>query len=153
MARLKIADMYNLLSRRPPVLIPREHVFGIDERIGADGTRAGTALDEAAAERAVRRAVAAGCEGAVIALAARLAQPRARAAHARPSSQRVAPGLPVFCSSEVWPIIREYERTITAVVSAYVQPRIAHYLTSLQAALREVGVQPELRSPSRTAAS
>ena len=58
---------------------------------------------------------------------------------------RTAPGLPVVCSSDVWPIIREYERTITAVVSAYVQPRIAHYLTSLQAALHEVGVVPGLR--------
>ena len=36
--------------------------------------------------------------------------------------QRTAPDLPVFCSSETWPIIREYERTITAVIGGYVQP-------------------------------
>ncbi len=142
MARLKIADMYNLLSRRPPVLIPREHVFGVAERIGADGTVL-EALDEPAAEQAIRRALAAGCEGAVIGFL----HAWRNAAHEqrmREIVQRVAPDLPVFCSAEVWPIIREYERTITAVVSAYVQPRISHYLDSLQTALHSIGVQPEL---------
>ena len=44
---------------------------------------------------------------------------------------------------DVWPAVREYERTNTAVVAGYVQPRVAHYLGSLQQALREIGVQPE----------
>ena len=143
MARLKIADMYNLLSRRPPVLIPREHAFGIGERIGADG-EVETELDEASVGDAVRQAQAAGCEGVVIAFLHAWCNP-AHEQRARALVQRLAPSLPVVCSSEVWPIIREYERTITALVSAYVQPRIAHYLTRLQAALREVGVAAELR--------
>ncbi|HSU05021.1 MAG TPA: hydantoinase/oxoprolinase family protein [Acetobacteraceae bacterium] len=142
MARLKIADMYNLLSRRPPVLIPREHVFGVTERIGADG-QVETELDEAAAEQAVRHALAAGCEGAVIAFLHAYRNP-AHEQHMRCVVERMAPGLRVFCSAEVWPIIREYERTITAVVSAYVQPRISRYLDSLQTALRSIGVQPDL---------
>lgn len=143
MARLKIADMYNLLSRRPPVLIPREHVFGINERIGADG-EIETELDEASVGDAVRRAKAAGCEGVVVALLHAWRNP-AHERQARAIVERLAPALPVVCSSEVWPIIREYERTITALISAYVQPRIADYLTRLQAALREAGVAPELR--------
>ena len=40
--------------------------------------------------------------------------------------------MPVFCSSDVWPIIREYERTATATIHGYVQPRVARYLTALQ---------------------
>jgi N-methylhydantoinase A len=59
--------------------------------------------------------------------------------------QSLAPELPVFCSSETWPIIREYERTITAVIGGYVQPRVVDYLGSLQAALKQAGVQPEPR--------
>ena len=43
----------------------------------------------------------------------------------------------MFCSSDVWSIIREYERTTTAVIHGYVQPRVAHYLDSLQRALGE----------------
>lgn len=142
MARLKIADMYNLLSRRPPVLIPREHVFGVPERTGPDGTIL-EELDQAAAEHAIQRALTAGCEGAVIAFLHAWRNP-AHEQRMRAIVRHIAPSLPVFCSAEVWPIIREYERTITAVVSAYVQPRISHYLDSLQAALHSTGVQPEL---------
>ena len=47
------------------------------------------------------------------------------------------------CAGDVWPVIREYERTITAVVAGYVQPRVAHYLTAFQDALRSVGVPAE----------
>jgi N-methylhydantoinase A len=143
MARLKIADMYNLLSRRPPVLIPREHVFGILERIGADSV-VETELDETTAEDAVRRAVTAGCEGAVIAFLHAYRNPD-HEQRMRRIVERIAPGLPIFCSSDVWPIIREYERTITAAISAYVQPQIARYLGSLQAALHAAGVKPDLR--------
>ena len=46
---------------------------------------------------------------------------------------RIAPELPVFCSSDVWPITREYERTTPAVIHGYVQPRVERYLTSLHA--------------------
>ena len=56
---------------------------------------------------------------------------------------RLAPDLPVFYSSDVWSIIREYERTTTAVIHGYVQPRVAHYLTSLQRALASAGVPAE----------
>ena len=51
-----------------------------------------------------------------------------------------APHLAVSCSSDVWPIIREYERTVTAVVAGYAQPRITHYLESLERALDNAGV-------------
>jgi N-methylhydantoinase A len=49
----------------------------------------------------------------------------------------------VFCSSDVWPIIREYERTATATIHGYVQPPVARYLTALQAALKQAGVAAE----------
>jgi N-methylhydantoinase A len=45
----------------------------------------------------------------------------------------------------VWPIIREYERTMTSVIGGYVQPKVERYLSSLQDALRQAGVLPELR--------
>ena len=49
----------------------------------------------------------------------------------------------VTLSSDVWPVIREYERTVTATVAGYVQRRVAAYIGSLQAALRDVGVPAE----------
>ena len=143
LGRLKIPDMYNLLSKRPAPLITRDHVFGIPGRIAADG-RETTPLDEAAVAEAAKQAVAAGAEGIVIAFLHSYRNPAHELA-AKAVVERAAPGLPVFCSSETWPIIREYERTITAAIGAYVQPRVAHYLGSLQQALRDAGVPAEPR--------
>lgn len=143
LARLKIPDMYNLLSKRPEPLVPRDRVYGIPERIRADGSIQ-RALDTAALTETVAEVLKAGAEGIVIAFL----HSYRNAAHERQAKavvERIAPGLPVFCSSEVWPIMREYERTITAVVSGYVQPRVAGYLTSLQKALKEAGVEASPR--------
>jgi N-methylhydantoinase A len=142
-ARLKIPDMYNLLSKRPQPLIPRDLVFGITGRLKADGAEE-TALEEASVARAVEEARAAGAEGIVISLLHSYRNPAHELA-AKRMVERLAPDIPVFLSSETWPIIREYERTITAVIGAYVQPRVAHYLGSLQAALKNAGVPAEPR--------
>ncbi|MBV8912633.1 MAG: hydantoinase/oxoprolinase family protein [Acetobacteraceae bacterium] len=138
LARLKIPDMYNLLSKRPAPLIPRDMVWGIPGRLGADGEEE-MPLDVAAVEQAAREAATRGAEGVVIALL-HAYRNGAHETAAKAAVQRAAPGLPVFCSHETWPIIREYERTITAVIGGYVQPRVARYLTQLQDALRRVGV-------------
>ena len=55
-------------------------------------------------------------------------QSGARADAARRSSQRKAPRLPVSISFEVLPEIKEYERTSTTVINAYVMPIVATYL-------------------------
>jgi N-methylhydantoinase A len=143
LGRLKIPDMYNLLSKRPAPLITRDMVFGIPGRLGADGAETAP-LDLVAVEAAAQAAVKAGAEGIVIALLHSYRN-QAHEQAAKAAVQRVVPGLPVFCSSETWPIIREYERTITAAIGAYVQPRVAHYLGSLQQALRDAGVPAEPR--------
>ncbi|CAM3669922.1 hydantoinase/oxoprolinase family protein [Bordetella sputigena] len=143
LARLKTPDMYHLLSRRPEPLVKRSMVFGIAERMAPDGS-VRKPLDEASVERAVRAAQNAGAEGIVISLLHAYRNP-AHERRVREIIAAIAPDLPVSCSSETWPIIREYERTITAVIGGYVQPRVAHYLGSLQAALKNAGVRPEPR--------
>ncbi len=143
LARLKIPNMYSLFSKRPAPLIPRDMVFGIDERIAADGT-VDQPLDPGSVTKAVAAARDAGAEGIVIAFLHAYRDARHELA-AKAIVNDIAPGLPVFCSSETWPIIREYERTITTAIGAYVQPRVAGYLTSLQAALKQVGVSAEPR--------
>ena len=140
-ARLKIPDMYNLLSKRPEPLITRDRIHGIPGRLNADGSER-QPLDEAAIERAVKEAVAAGAEGIVVAFLHSYRNPVHEKAAERVIAA-VAPRLPVFLSSATWPIIREYERTITSVIGGYVQPRVAHYLGSLQKALKDAGVPAE----------
>ncbi|WP_159993139.1 hydantoinase/oxoprolinase family protein [Roseomonas sp. 18066] len=143
LARLKIADMYDLFSRRPDPLVPRERVFGIGGRIGPDGAEL-RAVDRASVLAALQRAQATGCEALVVSLLHSYRNPAHEQA-VKAILAEAAPELPVFLSCETWPIIREYERTVTAVVGGYVQPRVAHYLTSLQQALKNAGVAPEPR--------
>jgi N-methylhydantoinase A len=138
MARLKVPRYHNLYARRPDPLVPRERVFGIAERIRADGSVLTPVLRESvlAAHAAAR---AAGAEALVIAfLHAWRNDAHERAAEAMLAE--IDPGLPVFRASGVWPIIREYERTVTACISGYVQPRVAHYLDRFEATLARLGV-------------
>lgn len=141
--RLKIPDMYNLLSRRPAPLIGREMVFGVPGRLDASGEEIAP-LDQQVVSDAVKQALAFSAEGFVVSLLHSYRNP-AHEQRVKELIEAEAPGVPVFCSHETWPIIREYERTITAVIGAYVQPRVAHYLGSLQKALTEVGVAGEPR--------
>lgn len=141
LARLKMPDPYHLMSSRPEPLVTRDRVIGIKERILSDGT-IDTPLDDASLRDAVTRAKAAGAEGIVLSFL-NAYRNQAHETQAKRRIAELAPGLPVFCSSEVWPIIREFERTSTAVVHGYVQPRVATYITSLQASLKKVGVATE----------
>jgi N-methylhydantoinase A len=142
-ARLKIPDMYHLMSSRPAPLIPRDRVFGVVERLAADGAEE-TPVDEASVLEAVRGLQAAGCEGVVISLLHSYRNP-AHEKQVKAIIKAAMPGFFVSCSHEVWPIIREYERTVTATIGGYVQPRVSNYLTQLQAALAESGVNADLK--------
>ena len=148
MARLKMPDPYNFMSRRPDTLVPREMVIGFSERIRADGAVDLAPSEEAMAE-VLAQALALGAEGVVISLLHSYRNP-AHEQLLRDHVRRHAPQLPVFCSSEVWPIIREYERSITSVLHGYVQPRVSFYIEALQKALLDarVAARPMLTTSS-----
>lgn len=137
-ARLKMPDPYHLYSTWPEPLVPKQRVIPIAERMSADG-QTDTPVDEADVARALDRARELDAQAIVIALINAYRNPSHEQA-VKAIVNRLAPDLPVFCSSEVWSIIREYERTMTAVIHGYVQPRISHYLTALQGALADAGV-------------
>ena len=141
LARLRMPETYSLFSRRPDPLVPRDLIFGIDERMLADGT-VDRPLDEASVAAAVAAAQAKGAQGIVISFLNSYRNP----AHEEATQaivRRLAPDLFVFRSSEVWPVIREYERTTTALINGYIHPRVDLYLTSLQQALVRHGVTAE----------
>lgn len=143
LGRLKTPDMYSLHSLRSEPLIEREHVFGIDGRINAAGDELHP-IDAESVACAVAGLRAAGCEGVVIALLHAYRNP----AHEQQVKELILQAIPDFfvcCSSDVWPTIREFERTQTAVIGAYVQPRVSHYLGALQQALMQAGVGAELK--------
>lgn len=138
MARLKIPQIHNLYSRRPDPLVPRDRVYGIDGRLRADG-RVQTPISRDSVVAAHAAAKAAGAEGIVVALL----HAWRSGAHEREVEAILAeldPDMPVFRSGAVWPIIREYERTITACISGYVQTRVSRYLDGFEATLTRLGV-------------
>jgi N-methylhydantoinase A len=137
-ARLKVPQIQSLYSVRPEPLIDRDKVFGIKERVLASGEVL-VAPDLNDVRAAVEAARGAGCKGIVIAFLHAYRNPANEIAVKRMIAD-LAPDLPVVLSAETWPIIREYERTITAVISGFVQPRVAHYLDRFERVLREQGV-------------
>lgn len=59
-------------------------------------------------------------------------------------AEEVLPGIPVSRSSVVLPELREYERTITTVVNAYVQGQVAGYVGNLESKLANAGMDAQL---------
>jgi N-methylhydantoinase A len=142
-ARLKIPDMYHLMSSRPEPLISRDRVFGVLERLNFDGS-VDTPVDEESVLAALKAIERSECEGVVVSLLHSYRNP-AHEKQVKEIINRVRPDFFVSCSHEVWPIIREYERTLTAVIGGYVQPKVSHYLSKLQGALKETGIAAELK--------
>ena len=127
--------MYNLVSRKPPPFVPRRHRFEVRERVDRHGTVL-VPLDLADVEP-----IAAACERDGIEADRRLPPALLRPSRrtSRRSARRCASGLPgvaVTLSSEVTREWREYERTSTAVLNAYVQPAVERYLGELEQRLR-----------------
>lgn len=141
LARLKMPDPYDLLSARPEPLVTRDLVFGVRERILADGS-IDTPLDANSLHEAVEAARRRGAEGIVVSFL-HAYRNSAHEAEAKALIEEIAPDLHVYCSHEIRPIIREYERSSTAVIHGYIQPRVSQYLGALQNALDGIGVDPE----------
>ena len=140
-ARLKMPDPYDLYSGRPEPLVTREKVFGIRERILSNGD-VDIPVDEKSVRDAITKVKRLGGEAIVISLLHSYRNPD----HEKWISEIIrleAPEISVILASDIWPVIREYERTVTATVSGYVQPKVEFYLSSLQTALKAAGVEAE----------
>jgi len=138
LGRLDLPDIFDLFSQRPPALIPRDRVVPVPERMRADGTPA-VPLKPEALVGALKQIRAAGAEGVVVSFINSYKNP----AHERAAKVFLAaeaPDLFTVCSTDVWPVIREYERTVTAAIHGYVYPAMARYLAGLEAALEEAGI-------------
>ncbi|MBI2529509.1 MAG: hydantoinase/oxoprolinase family protein [Candidatus Rokubacteria bacterium] len=131
-------DMYDLFIDPPAPLVPRHLRLEVPERLLPDGSVL-RPLDEEAARAAVAALLTQGVEAIAVSLLHAYRNP----AHERALAALVAglaPGLPVSCSSEVVPEIREFERTSTTVANVYVMPLMARYLDDLERKLAEMGI-------------
>lgn len=137
-ARLKVPDPYNIFSRRADPLVPRERVFGICQRTLKDGS-VDSELNEETVKKAIKSAKDMGSDTIVIALLHSYANNKDER-RIREIINSIEPEMAVTLSSDVWPVIREYERTVTTTVAGYVQRRVANYLTAFQNALKTAGI-------------
>ena len=126
-------DLFDMFIRYPAPLVPRHLRIGVRERVLADG-RVLEPLEEADVRDAARLFRAEGVEAVAVCLLHAYANP----AH----EQRIAailreelPGAEISLSHEVHPEPKEYERTSTTVVDAYVKRLTATYLDRLQQGL------------------
>jgi N-methylhydantoinase A len=127
---------------KPEPLADLEDTVEVIERIGADGEVV-TPLDEDDVRVQLRKLKQRGVE----ALSISLINSYTNADHEQRIAQIAAeelPGLAISLSSTVLPELREYERTITTVANAYVQPQVALYVENLTTQLDKAGVPGKL---------
>ena len=107
--------------------MPRELRFGLPGRITSEGTEA-EPFDPAAAKNAAKAIAEAGCESVAVCLLFSFLDP----AHELAVRDAFASlGIPVSLSHEILAEFREFERTSTTVINAYVSPKMTRYLTRL----------------------
>src|SRR5687767_2684513 len=140
--RLRMPRLYDLGYEKPPVLVERDRRLEVRERIDHRGEVV-RPLDEAQAAAAIDALLATGVESVAVCLINAYASGRHEQRMKSLLRER-APALPVALSSEVLPEIREYERTSTTVVNAYVLPVVERYLRALEGSLRALGVRAPL---------
>ena len=127
-------QIYALHQTRPPLLVTDDWRLEVGERLDQHGNEL-TPLDEARCGAAAARLVAEGVESLAIVFLFSFRQSRPRSGGRPSSCAMLAPDLPLSLSSVILPEYREYERTATTVINAYVQPLVARYLQRLDRAL------------------
>jgi N-methylhydantoinase A len=142
-ARGNRPDMYNLVSRKPPPFVRRRYRFEVRERVDRLGNVL-VPLDLGDVQAAVEACRHEGVEAVAVCLLHAYAHPAHEQAIREALTQALA-GVPVSISSDITREWREYERSSTTVLNAYVQPTVERYLDSLELRLRDGG----LSSPPR----
>ena len=136
--RIRMPEMFDLTWTKPAPLVPRRHRVEVDERIAADGTIV-RPLNEASLVAAIEQLAAADIEAVALCFINSYRNP----VHERQAEAFLKnryPNLPVSASYAVLPEMKEYERTSTTVVNAYLLAAMQDYLDRLQSGLRGIGV-------------
>ncbi len=132
-----------MIYEKPEPIADFEDTREVPGRIGADGSVL-RELDLEAARTAVSDLRDAGVEALTISLMHSYANPAHERA-LRELAREEAPALPVSISSDVMPEFREYERTVTTVMNAYVAPALDRYLSRLRSGLDAARAGAELQ--------
>ncbi len=142
MGREQIYDMHDLHATFPAPLVPRYWRVEVSERTTRDG-EIFHRPDAAETATVVGELVAQGVEAVAICLLHAYKNPaNERLLKAQISAQ--FPHLALSVSSEIAPIINEYERTSTTVSDGYVKPAVSRYLHHIERDLAAAGYTGQL---------
>ena len=140
---LRMPVLYDLHWTKPRALVERRLRLEVTEKLRPDGSVA-VPLDTASVDAAIAMLRAENVQSVAICLLHSYANP----AHERAVADRVRAALPdiaISVSHEILPEIKEYPRTSTTVINAYVQPVVRAYITALDARLRALGIAAALQ--------
>ncbi|HZP88319.1 MAG TPA: hydantoinase/oxoprolinase family protein [Burkholderiales bacterium] len=130
------------MTQKPRLLVDERDIFEVPERVDHKG-----AVVQPLDEQAVRATAATLRERGYEAVAVALLFSHKNAAHERRVGEILAeelPGVFVSLSSEVAPVMGEYERSATALFNAYVGPVIENYVARLERTLASAGLRQTL---------
>jgi N-methylhydantoinase A len=137
--RIRMPDMFDLTWDKPAPLVPRRHRLEVVERMAADGSVV-EPLSEASVVAAGEALMAQDIEAVAIAFINSYRNP----AHELEAAAILRTRFPKFLvttSCAVLPEMKEYERTSTTVVNAYLLSTMREYLQRLQSGLRDIGIK------------
>ena len=137
MGREQIYDMHDLHARYPDPIVPRHLRAEVSERIDRDG-RVLQELDLEASAKVLDYLVAQGVEAVAVSLLHAYNNPANEQALREQIEER-HPGLSLSLSSEVAPVINEYERTSTTVADGYIKPSVTRYVRGVERDLADEG--------------
>jgi N-methylhydantoinase A/oxoprolinase/acetone carboxylase beta subunit len=140
---LRMPVLYDQRWTKPVALVERRLRLEVTEKMRPDGSVA-VLLDAASVASAIDRLRDEHVESVAICLLHSYANP----SHERDVANAVRDALPdvaISISSEILPEIKEYPRTSTTVINAYVQPVVRAYITALDARLRGLGIDAPLQ--------
>ena len=123
-------ELYNLNAIKPPPLVEDKLRLGVSERVVASGEVI-EALDERELKALVATVKRAGVEAVAISLLFSFLHPEHEE---RIAAALASLGVPLSISNRILPEYREYERTSTVVINAYLQPLMGRYLNRLSEA-------------------
>ena len=141
--RIRIPELFNLDYIKPKPLIQRRYRLEVKERLGPDGT-VRIPLDESTVIAAAEQLRMAKVESVAICLLHSYANPDHELRVAELIGKILPSSVFISCSSEILPEIREYERTSTTVVNAFLGPVVRRYLDSLTNRLQSAGIKRPL---------
>ena len=140
---LRMPVLYDIGWTKPRALVERRLRLEVTEKLRPDGSVA-VPLDPAS----LNPVIALLRTENVVSVAICLLHSYANPAHERDVARIVRDALPdiaISVSSDILPEIKEYPRTSTTVINAYVQPVVRAYITALDARLRGLGIEAPLQ--------